>query len=306
MNKPFNQLILFLSLIFSGAVTAEDFAIEDQGVGMSVTELEVLVAAWTPDMREAALNDRGDLLELLNIMLAAKKIAEQAKNFTEEDDPVRYWQQQLRIRNINRQFVTNNYMRDLAIPDMEELARERYVTQKDEYAAIPEERTSSHILWMCQRPECEPDEIRPEADKVLAELRAGADFEEMVQRYSDDETTKQIGGKYDKWLVKGRMSNTAPQYHQAVFEIEGVGAYSEVTLTGYGWHIIRLDDLREKTYRPYEEVEASIKADLVKEYKELAAKDFDSRYQLTPEVVIDEEALDAIFAPYRASDAQAP
>ena len=279
---------------------------EDQGVGFTRTELEVLVDSWTSQMQQAAVNDPGDRLELINQMLAAKKIAEQAKDFTEADDPTVYWQRQLRLRNIDRRFVVSNYMRDLEIPDMTELAQERYLTQKDKYATIPEQRISSHILWACERPECEPDEIRPEVEKVLADLRSGADFAAMVEQYSDDPGTKQLGGKFDRWLVQGQMSNVAPQYHQGVFDIEKVGAYSDVTATGYGLHIIRLDDLKEKSYRPFEEVKDAITEDLLNEYKKLAARDFDARYQITQEAVIDAAALESVFAKYRIGDPNTP
>jgi parvulin-like peptidyl-prolyl isomerase len=189
---------------------------------------------------------------------------------------------------------------------MSALAEERYLTQKDTYATIPEERLSSHILVKCAPPDCKRRDKKPEVEAILAELQSGAVFEDLVVKYSEDPGSKDKGGKFDRWLKRGTFSNVSPQYHEAVFKIEKVGDYSPVTESGFGFHIIRLDEIREKRYKPFEEVEAAITADLVKEYKKLAAKDFDAKYQLSSQAVMDEEALDQLFSQYKTADPNEP
>jgi len=298
--------LLLMACCATALATAEEYVIEDQGVGMSLEELGYLVQYWSTDMQAAAANDRGDRIELLNMSLSAKKIAREAGEVTPESDPAVYWSHQFRLRNINTKFVVNNYMRQLEIPDMTALAEERYLTQKDTYASIPEERLSSHILVMCGPPECKRRDKKPEVEQILVELQSGAVFEDLVVKYSEDPGSKDKGGKFDRWLKRGTFSNVAPQYHEAVFKIENVGDYSPVTESTFGFHIIRLDDVREKSYKPFEEVKDEIVADLVKEYKKLAAKDFDAKYQLTPQAVMDEEALDELFSQYRTDDPNEP
>jgi peptidyl-prolyl cis-trans isomerase C len=193
-------------------------------------------------------------------------------------------------------------MQELEMPDMSALAEERYITQKDKYAMIPEERLSSHILVTCAPPECKRRAKQPEVEKILVELQSGAVFEDLVVKYSEDPGSRDKGGKFDRWLKHGTFSTVAPQYHEAVFKIEKVGDYSPVTESTFGFHIIRLDEIRAKSYKPFEEVKAEITADLVKEYRKLASKDFDARYRLSPEVKMDEEALDELFQQYKAAE----
>jgi hypothetical protein len=303
----FKYCFLFVVICFTAMGSlAEDYVIEDDGVGLSQQELTQLIKYWTPEMQQAAAKDRGDRIELLNMSLSAKKIAALADEVDPESEPERYWRNQFRIRNIKTRFVVNNYMSDLEMPDMSALAEERYLTEKDTYATIPEERMSSHLLVMCAPPECIRREKRPEVEAILVELQDGADFEDLVVKYSEDPGSKDKGGKFDRWLKRGTFSNVAPEYHEAVFKIENVGDYSPVTESGFGFHIIRLDEIKEKRYKPYEEVKDAIMADLVKEYRKLAAKEFDARFQLSPATVMDEGALDEIFSQYKTADPNEP
>jgi parvulin-like peptidyl-prolyl isomerase len=297
-----NCFLFILACLTVAGPLAEDYVIEDDGVGMSLEELTYVVKYWSPEMQQAAAKDRGDRIELLNMSLSAKKIAAQADKVTRASNPEQYWRNQFLIRNINTKFVVNNYMRELEVPDMSALVEERYLTQKDHYAAIPEERLSSHILVKCAPPECDRRAKQPEVEQILVELQSGAVFEDLVVKYSEDPGSRDQGGKFDRWLQRGTFSNVAPQYHEAVFKIEKLGDYSPVTESTFGFHIIRLDEIRAKSYKPFEAVKAEITADLVKEYRKLAAKEFDARYQLSPAVKMDEKALDELFQQYKTAE----
>ena len=58
--------------LLTGAVAQN--VIEDQGVSMSMQELEVLVKHWPPNMQQAAAGDAGHRIELLSMALANKKM----------------------------------------------------------------------------------------------------------------------------------------------------------------------------------------------------------------------------------------
>ncbi|MEH6518544.1 MAG: peptidylprolyl isomerase [Halioglobus sp.] len=293
--------ISLILLVLASKTLAQEYIVEDQGFGFTREEVKQMITHWTPQMQAAAADDVGDRLELLNISLAAKKLAAEAEAFTEEDDAAIYWAQQFRIRNTNRNFVVNNYMRDIEMPDFTELAKERYQTEKDKYAPIPEQRLTSHILFECAPPECNRREFKPGLEKYLTELNAGASFETMVEKYSDDPGSKKIGGKFDTWMSKGKFSNVAPHYHNATFKIEAIGDYSPITESKFGFHIIRLDEIKPKSYRSYEEVRDDIYIDLAKEYRSLAAKDFDARYRISEEARMNGPVLDELFEQYKTA-----
>lgn len=293
-------LAVIASLCVAGGSAAQN-VIEDEGVGMSLQELEILVKYWTPAMQEAAANDQGDRFELLSMSLANKKLAEEAKKLTPEEDPERYWKNQFILRNIQRKSVVDNFMDNLQVPDMSELAKEMYLTSKDKYALVPESRKSSHILFMCTPPDCKAEEKRAQAEKVLEELRAGAAFESLAAQYSDDPGSKDSGGVFDLLLHKG-MDGVDAQYVHGVFQIAAVGEYSDLVESRFGFHIIRLDAIEEKSYESFEEARAEIIDALEVEYKTLAAKEFDAKYRLSDDAFIDGEAMEQIFSKYRDAE----
>jgi parvulin-like peptidyl-prolyl isomerase len=292
------SIVMILSAFIAQGGLAQAI-IEDQGVDMSREEVDQVVQRWPAEMQRAAANDLGDRMELLNQALANKKIALEAEKLTPESDPEAYWEYRFMIQQVQGKFVFDRYMDELEVPDMSALAQERYETQKDKYALVKERRLSSHILFACP-PGCDREPLRPKAAEVLADLRAGADFKKMVAEHSQDPGTKANGGRFAPWLKMGEP-HVAPPYLGGLFSIEEIGGYSDVVDTQFGLHIIRLDDIEEAHYLPWEEVKDDIIKRLQGEYRELAAKEFKARFRLSDEVRIDGDAMEAIFEPYKTA-----
>ena len=289
-----------LSVFFSSlSVHASDYILEDEGVGMTRQELEFVVQYWTPQMRQAAANDAGDRIELLNRALASKKIAAEADKITVQSDPDQYWKLQLGLRNTLRTFVVNSYMENLQVPDMNALAEESYKTARDKYALVTESRYTSHILFKCESGTCARDDVRPLAHEVLEKLNAGADFAELAKTYSEDPGSKDTGGVYDHWMVKGD-TKTEPYYLQATFKLAEVGDFSMVD-TRFGIHIIKLDAIKPAHHLPFDEVREKIVSSLENEYRKLAAKEFDAKFRLSSDAFIDSPAMDEIFSQYKTT-----
>ncbi|HEY8164611.1 MAG TPA: peptidylprolyl isomerase [Gemmatimonadaceae bacterium] len=77
---------------------------------------------------------------------------------------------------------------------------------------------------------------RARADTILAELRKGADFEQVAKRESMDEGTKSTGGDLG-WNRRGAM---VPEFERMMFALRP-GQLSPVIETQFGYHIIRVD-----------------------------------------------------------------
>ncbi len=297
------KISIILSLLYLFAqVSAAQNIIEDGGVGMSREELEFIVKNWTPQMQEAAATDPGDRIELLNMTLAAKKIAGEADALTPEADGDLYWKRMMLLRTADQRFILDQFMGSLKVPDMSALAQERFVTEKDKYALVPERRLSSQILFLCKAmSDCDRKAIRPVVEKVLDELNGGANFEEMVETYSEDPGSKPRQGKFPKWITRGEP-NILPQYVEGLYGIDKVDGYSGIVETEVGYHIIRLDEVQPAHYQTFEEAQPAIVQALEKEYRLLAAKQFDARYRLTDKARMDTKVLDEIFAPYKTAE----
>ncbi len=77
---------------------------------------------------------------------------------------------------------------------------------------------------------------RAKADSILAELKAGGDFELIARRESDDPGSKANGGDLG-WNRRGRM---VPEFDRWMFALPP-GQLSPVIETAFGFHIIRVD-----------------------------------------------------------------
>lgn len=300
---PLRLVYLLLLLPCAVAVNAEP-VVEDGGVALTRDELQHVVQGWGRDMRIAAANNPDSRRELLTMAMASKKIARDAQRITVDEDAEFYWSRELQVRGVLRHLMVQHYLDTVELPDLVPLARERYLADKDKYGKVPERRMTSQILFRCAPRECDAEQVKKTANKVLAELDAGGNFEQLAAEYSDDAASKDQGGKFDRWLARGEP-HVVPQYTKAAFAIDEVGGYSGLVNSKYGGHIIRLDDIQPAHYKTYEEVAPVIIQQLEQEYKKLAAQEFDRRYAMSDQAVFDDAALDEIFAPYQTFDADA-
>jgi len=81
-----------------------------------------------------------------------------------------------------------------------------------------------------------------EADKVLNEIKNGADFATMAKKYGNDGTASS-GGDLG-WFTSGAM---VPEFETAVFALKKGELDDELVKTEYGYHIVKLTDVRTST-----------------------------------------------------------
>ena len=303
---PFALILCLAPPITAAEAVAQNPAlgepvVRDGGVSIGRAELEQIISRWSVEMRQAAADDYGDRLELLNMALMSKKLAAMADAMTLEEHGEAFWNLHFQIQGRKRQAVIDQFLAKLDIPDMTELARERYTTEKDRFARVPEQRLTSHILFLCPPGQCDRSEVRPVANDVLEQLRAGADFEVMVAEHSQDPGSKDQGGRYDTWFSLGQ-NGVEPRYTGGAFDIEEIGGYSGLVETVFGIHIIRLDDIREEHYKTYDEVRDTIIATLTSEFRRQAAQEFETSLAISEDAYINGPALDELLAPYKTTN----
>jgi peptidyl-prolyl cis-trans isomerase C len=290
-------LVIACSSFTAGAAepVPSDVVVRDGDVVITRAEFEAVLKSSPARAVSTAAADVGRRFELINSMMASRKLAAEADALTPDDKG--YWDLQFRIQGLKEQFAFDRKMAAIEIGNYEALANEYYRTRRDHYARIPEKRASSHIL-LSSPPGRDRAPVREKARDILAQLRAGADFEALVEEYSDDPGSKKRGGALREAVALGDKS-ISPPYSGALFDITEVGAYSEPTDTQFGVHIIRLDGIEPAGYKPFEAVRNAILTDIVKEVRTLTSKEIRGRYNLTDEAFIDGAAMEALFEPYR-------
>lgn len=101
-------------------------------------------------------------------------------------------------------------------------------------------------------PASERDTLRAVGERLREQIARGGDFEALARGYSGDPATADAGGDLGEF-GRGEM---VPEFEDAVFSLEE-GELSGVVETGYGFHIIRLD---ERVDPEFEEVQDQVRA----------------------------------------------
>ncbi|EEX92835.1 peptidyl-prolyl cis-trans isomerase D [Vibrio orientalis CIP 102891 = ATCC 33934] len=146
----------------------------------------------------------------------------------------------------------------------EEQAKQYYQEHLDKYSS-EEQRRVSHIL-------VEGDD-QAKAQAILDELNAGADFATLAEEKSDDFGSASEGGSLG-WIERDVMD---PAFEDAAFALTKVGDTTGLVKSDFGYHIIKLDELKDSVAKPYAEVAAEIKQELkdqqaVDQYYELQSE----------------------------------
>jgi peptidyl-prolyl cis-trans isomerase C len=100
-----------------------------------------------------------------------------------------------------------------------------------------------------------------EADKVIAQLKAGSDFETLAKQVSTEPGAKQSGGDLG-WFKKGDM---VPEFAAAAFAMKP-GQFSQTPVhTQFGWHVIQVLEVRQAPPQTLEQVHDQIRQQLIQQ-----------------------------------------
>lgn len=111
------------------------------------------------------------------------------------------------------------------------------------------------------------DAVFKKAEALLEKINKGDDFEKLARAVSQDEATAGKGGDLG-YFKKGDLIKPL---EKAAFLLKK-GQVSQPVKSGLGWHIIKVEDIKEARTRPLEEVRDKIEAEIRKEKAQLAAE----------------------------------
>jgi peptidyl-prolyl cis-trans isomerase C len=94
-----------------------------------------------------------------------------------------------------------------------------------------------------------------EAKKLIAEIKAGAKFDELAKKHSKDTGSGANGGDLDFAKPEGYV----PEFGKAMTALKKGEMTAEPVKTQFGFHIIRLEDQRDAQFPAYDDVKGQLR-----------------------------------------------
>ena len=241
LRRALPAVIAVLTVGAAGAAHAQNAAIVN-GKAIPSARVDEFVAALTqqgrPDTPELRTAVRDELIAREIFVQEAER-----KGLTRSTDVARQLEQtrqDILIRAVIREHLKNNPVTDAEL-------KAEYDRLTKGAAGGDKEYRARHILV----------ETEAEAKSIVEQLKKGAKFEELAKK-SKDPGSAANGGDLD-W--NGPDTFVKP-FAEAMVKLEK-GQLTEIPVkTDFGWHVIRLDDVREPAPPPLEQVAPQLKQEM--------------------------------------------
>ena len=172
------------------------------------------------------------------------------------DERMQYWR-----RRALRDAYFDRSVRD-AISDVD--ARKFYDSQVN--GLKPEEEVRArHILV----------DSKDKAREIFEKIAHGSDFAQLAKDHSKDPGSEDQGGELG-FFRRGQM---VPPFEEAAFKLKK-GEVGEPFESQFGWHIIRVDDRRQRAAPPFEVVKDRVVASMIHQKAQQIATDLRGKAQI--------------------------
>ena len=221
------------AMIFAGPALADPKVLAKVD-GQPITDEDLAdamadIGPGLPQKLEPAARQKQVLDYLIDLKLAAKKAEADKLTATPEfERKLAYYRQKLAMEEL---------LGSVAKAATTEEAERKAYDEAAKAEPPQQEIHARHILLPTEE----------EAKKALARVKGGEDFAKVATELSKDPSGN--GGDLG-WFTKDRM---VPEFSDAAFKLKE-GEISEPVKTQFGWHIIKIEGVRTKSFPPFEQV----------------------------------------------------
>ena len=221
--------------------------IRESDLAMAEDDLGTEIQQLPPDHRREQL-----ISYVADVMLAAQ--AAEARNLQKTDD---FKQRETFFR---RKLLMGLMLQDHARSLVTEEALRKVYDEQIKPMGAAEEIRARHILFRADpKDEKEQAEAQARAQAALERLKKGEDFATVASELTEDPSGKENGGDLD-YFTKDQM---VPEFANVAFQMYP-GQMSNPVRTQFGWHIIKLEDRRNRPVPEFEKVRPQIETFLVR------------------------------------------
>ena len=244
-RPPVRQMVAALATALAVGANAQALMTAPAaGVSVDTQDVQAALAHLPPTTRQQALGRPQTLAVHAQELLARRLLARQAEAAGLDRDP----QVQARLRLARERVLAEVRleMLETELNDparMEAYALSQYRAQPERFRATDRVR-ARHILLAAA-----PD-AQERAQRLLEQLRGGADFARLAAEHSIDTASRERGGDLGFFDPQAM----APEFRDAVQALGRPGELAGPVRTSFGWHIIRFEEKRAAGIAPFDEV----------------------------------------------------
>lgn len=246
-----------VAVLCGPALAKDDAAALVQGDKIAITAMDMQADSlrMPPEMRPMVLSNPQTVSQIASNLYARRAMAQRAEQEGLEKDPavlaaLKVARDKVLSDALIEKIDKANAPDDAAALSM---ARNIYRAKPERFKVGPQVQIS-HILISGT-----DAASRARAQKVLEDIKAGADFAKTAEERSADPGSAAKGGDLGLF-ARGRM---VPEFETAAFAIDKVGDVSDIVETKFGYHILKLTGKKPESMRSFDEV----KDELVKEVR---------------------------------------
>jgi peptidyl-prolyl cis-trans isomerase C len=155
---------------------------------------------------------------------------------------------QAREELTRRELLVNTYLQDYLKKNPVSEADTKAAYEKYKSELGDKEYSARHILVGTEA----------EAKDIIAQLGKGGDFAKIAKEKSKDPGSKEKGGDLGWFSLAGMVK----PFGDAVTALKKGSTTSDPVQTQFGWHVIKLDDVRDMKAPPYDKVKEGLQKQL--------------------------------------------
>ena len=233
-------------------------------------DLDRLIGNQPPEVQRRLREDPAQRINLVRQILLTETVAAKARSKGFDRKPeVREQVSYLIDQYLAQEYIGKVVAADVAVPEQE---LKKYYQEHEKDFLLPGSVKARHIFIDAPK-DASPEvkiKARAKAEEVLARIRKGDDFSKLAKEFSLDTETSANGGELG-WISPGKTNSE--EFEKALFALKA-GETGGIVETPFGFHIIRVDERREKRTATFDEAREYILNRLKGEFAQKKTKEF--------------------------------
>lgn len=237
-------LILILSSVFLFGFfgTPDDAIVKVGKYNLTQSQVNSRVASFPPQLQQQLATDEAkqNLIDSMVDELLLVNMAKEMKLHKSDEFKAQLAQakKQILLTLVVQDAINNK----VQVSDVD---AQNYYNDNIQQFQAKEERKASHILVKTEK----------QAKSILTRAKAGSNFANLATKHSEDPGSKARGGDLG-YFQRGQL---VPEFEKAVYALKRKGSFASVVKSQFGYHVIRLDDIRTKPAITFEQAKDQIR-----------------------------------------------